>query len=121
MGVPAQKAGRAVMRHAWHRTCERIQRPKRTIQHHLYVTSAMTAKLTLRLDEQLIAAAKDYAQAHNRSVSALVADYFAQLTRQAQPEPAPVNSPWVSSLRGVLAHAVVDEEDHRQHLATKHQ
>jgi len=82
----------------------------------------MTAKLTLRLDEQLIAAAKDYAQAHNRSVSALVADYFAQLTRrQAQPEPAPVSSPWVSSLRGVLAHAVVDEEDHRQHLATKHQ
>jgi len=81
----------------------------------------MTAKLTLRLDEQLIAAAKDYAQAHNRSVSALVADYFAQLTRQAPPEPAPVNSPWVSSLRGVLAHAVVDEEDHRQHLATKHQ
>ena len=59
MGVPAQKAGRAVMRHAWHHTCERIQRPKRTIQHHLYVTPDMTAKLTLRLDEQLIAAAKD--------------------------------------------------------------
>ncbi len=43
----------------------------------------MNTKLTLRMDEALIAAAKDYAAAHGSSVSQMVANYFAALGHQA--------------------------------------
>ena len=39
----------------------------------------MNTKLTLRMDESLIAAAKDYAAKHGSSVSQMVANYFAAL------------------------------------------
>lgn len=39
----------------------------------------MSTKLTLRLDESLIHRAKHYAAGQNRSLSQLVADYFAHL------------------------------------------
>ena len=39
----------------------------------------MNNKLTLRMDESLIASAKDYAAAHGSSVSQMVANYFAAL------------------------------------------
>lgn len=39
----------------------------------------MNTKLTLRLDDRLIASAKDYAAAHGSSVSQMVANYFAAL------------------------------------------
>jgi hypothetical protein len=39
----------------------------------------MNTKLTLRMDESLIASAKDYAAAHGSSVSQMVANYFAAL------------------------------------------
>jgi len=42
----------------------------------------MNAKLTLRLDESLIAAAKDYAAQHGSSVSQMVANYFAALAQK---------------------------------------
>ena len=82
----------------------------------------MSTKLTLRLDEQLIAAAKDYARANGRSVSVLVADYFAQLSGQAQRVPAtkPTASPITAQLRGALKGTTVTEADHQAHLATKH-
>ena len=43
-------------------------------------------KLTLRLDSGLIESAKAFAHEHERSLSQLVADYFARLA--AQPAPA---------------------------------
>jgi hypothetical protein len=39
----------------------------------------MNTKLTLRMDEALIASAKSYAAAHGSSVSHMVANYFAAL------------------------------------------
>jgi uncharacterized protein GlcG (DUF336 family) len=83
----------------------------------------MLTKLTLRLDERLIAAAKDYARANGRSLSVLVADYFAQLSGQAQrpPSTTPTASPITSKLRGALKAASVTETDHLAHLAAKHQ
>lgn len=42
----------------------------------------MNTKLTLRMDESLIAAAKDYAAKHGSSVSQMVANYFAALGQQ---------------------------------------
>lgn len=82
----------------------------------------MSTKLTLRLDEQLIASAKDYARANGRSVSVLVADYFAQLSGQAQRPPlaTPTASPITSKLRGALKGASATEADHLAHLAAKH-
>lgn len=82
----------------------------------------MSTKLTLRLDEQLIAAAKEYARTHGRSVSVLVADYFAQLSGQAQRASAaqPSASPVTSQLRGALKGASVGGVDHHVHGADKH-
>lgn len=81
----------------------------------------MPTKLTLRLDEKLIAAAKVYARTQGRSVSVLVADYFAQLT---QPSPsmdaAPPTSKITASLRGALQGSDVDESDYQRHLEAKY-
>lgn len=88
----------------------------------------MTTKLTLRLDKTLIADAKVYAQSHGRSVSVLVADYFAQLTRQP-PElpsvrPMPPAGKLTARLRGALQDKSgkgVDVEEYQQHLEAKYQ
>ena len=45
----------------------------------------MNNKLTLRMDESLIASAKDYAAAHGSSVSQMVANYFAALSHTDTP------------------------------------
>ena len=82
----------------------------------------MATKLTLRLDEALIAAAKAYARTQGRSVSVLVADYFAQLTHQTPPlKAAPPTSKITASLRGALLGSDVDESDYKRHLETKYQ
>ena len=68
----------------------------------------MNNKLTLRMDESLIASAKDYAAAHGSSVSQMVANYFAALsqtsTTQTEPAAAPLSEngsadDWESKLR----------------------
>ncbi|MFT4241344.1 MAG: DUF6364 family protein [Acidovorax sp.] len=81
----------------------------------------MQTKLTLRLEDRLIAQAKARAQRRGKSLSQLVADYFVQLDEPraaAAREPLP---PTVASLRGALkGAAVLDEEDWRAHLRAKH-
>ena len=76
-------------------------------------------RLTLRLDEDLITSAKTYAKDHGRSVSQLVADYFAQLPAARSPVPTPDGSV-TSRLRGALRGVTVDEADYRRHLEEKH-
>ena len=81
----------------------------------------MQTKLTLRLEDHLIAQAKARAQRHGKSLSQLVADYFLQLDEPlaAPPEPLP---PVVASLRGALkGGAGLDEADWREHLRAKYQ
>ena len=58
----------------------------------------MNTKLTLRLDDDLIRRAKDYADRSGKSVSGLVADYFAILTSDSPP--APFITPRVRGLLG---------------------
>ena len=54
----------------------------------------MFVKLTLRLDEDLIHRAKHYAAGQDRSLSQLVADYFAHLAVEpAAADKAPVQRP----------------------------
>ncbi len=85
----------------------------------------MPTKLTLRLDERLIARAKRYAARRGTSVSQMVADYFAALT--ADETPARPDDDWkqhlspiTRSLVGSLAGSGLDEEDYHRHLEEKH-
>ena len=78
----------------------------------------MMTKLTLRLDTRLIRRAKAYAGRRGKSVSTVVADYFAALDASAgSPLELP---PKVLSLLGVLSGSRLDEADYRRHLERQH-
>lgn len=83
----------------------------------------MNTKLTLRLDEALIQQAKEYAAKEGRSVSELVAGYFARLTEPVQDKPVDPSAPAPrrSSLRGILAGSQLDESDYYKYLERKYQ
>jgi hypothetical protein len=77
----------------------------------------MNTKLTLRLDDKLIASAKRHSAESGKSVSQLVSDFFALMDAQD----AEVDiTPRVRSLRGVLAGSGLDESDYRRHLEEKY-
>ena len=95
----------------------------------------MNTKLTLRMDETLIAGAKDYAAAHGSSVSQMVANYFAALSRNAvgenlqgdrgaTPSGSACTSPVTLSLTGILkplpGQKPVSEDDYYAYLERKH-
>ena len=94
----------------------------------------MNTKLTLRLDERLIASTKHYAAREGRSVSELVAAYFVRLDAQAHERNESTQTVTTESAAGearksrfygLLANAHVDGQDaderaYRQHLAQKH-
>ncbi|MFT3803107.1 MAG: DUF6364 family protein [Burkholderiaceae bacterium] len=88
----------------------------------------MQTKLTLRLDEHLIAQAKARARRQGKSLSQMVADYFAQFdttTEQSALPHEPPLPPIVASLLGVLQDTTApSEDDGRQayydHLDAKH-
>lgn len=79
----------------------------------------MQTKLTLRLERELIERAKAYARRTGKSVSEVVADFFAQLEARKADETAP-RSPAVESLVGALSGKKVNEADYRNYLAEKH-
>ncbi len=79
----------------------------------------MHTKLTLRLRRQLIRRAKAYARRSGKSVSEIVADFFAHLEADDAPRPDTLSPP-VRSLVGALAGKHATEEDYRRHLAAKH-
>ncbi len=77
----------------------------------------MNTKLTLRLDDKLIASAKRHSAESGKSVSQLVSDFFTLIdARDVDVE----ITPRVRSLRGVLAGSMLDESDYRRHLEEKH-
>jgi hypothetical protein len=80
----------------------------------------MNTKLTLRLDDELINRAKRYSDRPGKSVSQLVADYFA-LIETDEPIPGTELTPRVRSMIGSLKGASTTEEDYRRHLEEKHQ
>ena len=79
----------------------------------------MQTKLTLRLDDKLIRHAKSYAQGTGKSVSQLVADYFASL-REEPYESDEVLTPIVKSLKGALRGSTIDIDNYRRHLEEKY-
>ena len=78
----------------------------------------MQTKLTLRLDDRLVQAAKQHARQTGRSVSQMVADYFAAIA-SGESQPSTL-TPKVSRLMGALKGAGVDEAAHRAHLERKY-
>jgi len=79
----------------------------------------VVTKLTLRLDEALIHKAKQYSEKSGKSVSQLVADYFALIVRDLPDERDEI-TPRVRSLFGVLSGSGLTENDYQRHLAVKH-
>jgi hypothetical protein len=83
----------------------------------------MGEKLTLRMDPRLIERAKEYARSRGKSLSALVADYFAALSNapsSAAKTAAEQLPPLTRALRGSLRGASIDEEEYRRHLERKY-
>ena len=79
----------------------------------------MNTKLTLRLDDRLIERAKRYSERSGKSVSQLVADYFALIESDAS-VPGTELTPRVRAMIGSLKGSSVTEEDYRRHLEDKY-
>jgi hypothetical protein len=93
------------------------------VQYLLNYTSqrrqAVQTKLTLRLDEKLVRRAKAHARRTDRSVSQMVADYFALLGREPDSKRHPL-TPTVESLLGALRGQKVSEKDYHRYLEEKY-
>lgn len=83
----------------------------------------MNTKLTLRLDDGLISAAKTYAAKEGRSVSDLVAAYFAALGQNSPTlaKSTAARASKTDQLVGALAGLPLDEQDYKKHLEAKYQ
>lgn len=77
----------------------------------------MNTKLTLRLDDKLIARAKRHSADSGKSISQLVADFFTLIDVK---DSGVEVTPRVRSLRGVLAGSGLDEGDYHRHLEEKY-
>ena len=75
----------------------------------------MQTKLTLRLEADLIRRAKAFAKASGKSVSQIVAGYFALLEEEEQDVRI---TPRVESLKGALRG--VDVDDYRRYIEDKY-
>ncbi len=73
------------------------------------------SKLTLGVDPEVVALAKQYAKNHGTSVSEMVQTY---LSTVARPKGSGRDSPVLRTLRGVLRKASI--EDYRKHLSDKY-
>ena len=76
----------------------------------------MQTKLTLRLDEELIATAKTWAKGRGISLSQAVASFFAQLPPK---KPSPDLDPWTRRMLGAARRrgpAPTDEEVRRGYI-----
>jgi len=102
------------------------------VRHAWINPKTMNTKLTLRLDERLIARAKDYAAVHGSSVSQMVANYFAALTQKAdanakatKPDNAagdvgPVTRRLTGILKAQPGQPQVNVDDYRAYLERKY-
>jgi hypothetical protein len=78
----------------------------------------MNTKLTLRLDDSLIAQAKQYAQTQKKSISQIVADYFKAIESRSRITESKIG-PITSKLAGCLKETAAEEDDYKNHLERK--
>jgi len=79
----------------------------------------MNTKLTLRLDDHLIASAKEYSAHTGKSVSKIVSDFFVIIKNEKLQENNPI-TPTVQSLKGILKNTIVSKSDYQNHLEEKY-
>lgn len=79
----------------------------------------MQSKLTLRLDSYLIRRAKIHAQESGKSLSQMVADYFALLDQHDAIDETSL-PPVTRALYGSLAGTGLDESDYHRYLEEKY-
>ena len=79
----------------------------------------MQTKLTIRVDSRLINRAKAHARQTGKSVSQLVADYFAIMDTPISDEVDNL-PPITRELYGALANAPIDDADYHAHLEEKY-
>lgn len=79
----------------------------------------MQTKLTLRLDENLIAFGKRWASDHGKTLSALVGDYLATLERLPVRSDLDELPPLTRSLLGLASGE--DEDAYRRYVEEKYQ
>lgn len=81
----------------------------------------MHSKLTLRIKEPIIKAAKKYSKAHGKSISQLVSDYLSLVTHLEEIEIENQELPPITrSLQGILKGKKVTEQDYKKHLEDKY-
>ena len=78
----------------------------------------MNSKLTLRMDDGLIALAKAEAAQRGKSVSQMVGEFIDLLGRVEPPKGE--LPPVTAALRGVLKDSDASEEMYKKHLRDKH-
>jgi len=79
----------------------------------------MNTKLTLRMEQELIATAKAYSAKTGKSVSRIVADLFEFIKNEKFNKEFQL-TPVVKSLKGILKKDTVSDEDYRNYLEEKH-
>ncbi len=79
----------------------------------------MQTKLTLRLDDMVIACAKQYAAEHSKSLSQMVQEYFELLLREDAGSPKAL-PPLTLKLKGSLKGHKVSKKDYHNYLEKKY-
>lgn len=79
----------------------------------------MNTKLTLRLEDHLIASAKEYSAQTGKSVSRIVSDFFVIIKNEKLKDINPI-TPTVQSLKGILKKPTFSENDYKKHLEDKY-
>ncbi len=79
----------------------------------------MNTKLTLRLDDHLIASAKEYSAKTGKSVSKIVSDLFVIIKNEKLKKNNPI-TPTVHSLKGILKNTDMSKSDYDNYLEEKY-
>lgn len=78
----------------------------------------MDAKLTLKLDKEIIKRAKQYAQDKNTSLSKLIENILSKVTDKTSFQTE--TTPLVDGLSGILSLDKMNKEDYRDYLEEKY-
>jgi len=79
----------------------------------------METKLTLKMDQEIIQSAKNYAENNKRSLSKLVEDYFRNLITENEPKKE--FSPLVEELSGIISETDLKNLDYVEYLEKKYE
>jgi len=79
----------------------------------------MNTKLTLRLDEHLIASAKEYSAKTGKSVSKIVSDFFVIIRNEKFKKNYSL-TPTVQSLKGIIKDSNFSKNSYKNYLEDKY-